>query len=136
LKFLSEYEFEIKNIKRKENQVVDAPNKRAHEMDVATINMYKINIKYKIIEATNSDQHYLQIKQTLQQGNLQQKFKDFELKEDEIIMHKGKVYVLNSNDLKNMVMREMKNVLYAGNQGYQKMIAVVRSQYFWPRMKK
>jgi hypothetical protein len=40
LKFLSEYDFEIKHIKGKENQVVDALNRRAHEMHIATINMY------------------------------------------------------------------------------------------------
>jgi hypothetical protein len=30
-------------------------------------------------------------------------------------MYKGKVYVLNSNELKNTVMREMHNVPYDGN---------------------
>jgi hypothetical protein len=43
-----------KHIKGKKNQVVDALNKIAHEVHVA---------------ATNSDQHYLKIKETLQQGN-------------------------------------------------------------------
>jgi hypothetical protein len=37
-------------------------------MHVATINMYMIDLKDRIIEATNSDQQYLQIKQTLQQA--------------------------------------------------------------------
>jgi hypothetical protein len=38
--------------------------------------------------------------------------------------------------MKNVEMREIHNVPYDGYLGYQKTIAVVRSQYFWPRMKK
>jgi hypothetical protein len=30
----------------------------------------------------------------------------------------------------------MHNVLYVGHPGYQKNIAVVKSQYYWPGMKK
>jgi hypothetical protein len=74
LEFFSEYDFEIKHIKGKENQVVDALSRRVHEMHIATISMYVTNLKDKIIVVTNSDQHYLELKETLQQGNLQQKF--------------------------------------------------------------
>jgi hypothetical protein len=35
-----------------------------------------------------------------------------------------------------LVLKEMHNVPYVGHPGYQKTIAVVRSQYFWPGMKK
>jgi hypothetical protein len=136
LEFLSEYDFEIKHIKGKENQVVDALNRRSHEMHIASLSMYMTNMKYKIIATTNLDQQYLRIKQTLQQGNFQQKFNFYELKEDEILMYKGKVYVLNSNELKNAVLREMHYVSYVGNPGYQKTIVALRSQYFWPGMKK
>jgi hypothetical protein len=51
-------------------------------------------------------------------------------------MYKGKVYVLNSSDLKNAFFKEMHNVPYVGHPGYQKRITVVRIQYFFPRMKK
>jgi hypothetical protein len=57
LEFLSEYDFEIKHIKGKENQVVDALSRRAHEVHIAAINMYMTDLKDKIIAATNSYQH-------------------------------------------------------------------------------
>ena len=38
--------------------------------------------------------------------------------------------------MKNAVLKEMHNVPYARHPGYHKEIAVVRSQYFWPGMKK
>lgn len=68
LKFLSEYDFEIKHTKGKENQVVNALSNRAHEVHIASINMYKTNLKDQIIVVENSDQQYLKIKETLQQG--------------------------------------------------------------------
>jgi hypothetical protein len=49
LEFLSEYDFEIKHIKGKENQVVDALNRRAHENHIATIIMYRTNLKIKLL---------------------------------------------------------------------------------------
>jgi hypothetical protein len=51
-------------------------------------------------------------------------------------MCKGKVYVLNYSELKNAVLKEMYNVPYVGKPRYNKIIAVVRSQYFWLKMKK
>jgi hypothetical protein len=50
---LSEYNFEIGHIKGKENQVVDALSRRAHEVHVATINMYMTALKDKIVAAIN-----------------------------------------------------------------------------------
>jgi hypothetical protein len=88
LEFLSEYDFVIKNIKGKKNQVVDALSRRAHEVHIVAISMYRTNLKDKIVSTTNSDQNYLKIKEALQQGNFHQKINYYELKEDGIIMYK------------------------------------------------
>jgi len=132
MKFQSEYDFKIKNIKGKENQVDDALDRRDHEVHIANISMYMTDLKDKIVAVANSNQNYLKIKEILQQSNFQQKFNSYELKEDGILMYKGKVYVSNSNELKNAVLKEMHNVPYVGNPGYQKTILAIRSQYFWP----
>jgi hypothetical protein len=84
--------------------MVDALNKRAHEMHVITISIYMTKLKDIIVEATNSDQHYLKIKETLQ-CNLQQEFKYYELQEDGILMYRGKVYASNYRELENTLMR-------------------------------
>jgi hypothetical protein len=41
LEFLSEYEFDIKHMKGKENNVANALNKRVHELHATTISMYQ-----------------------------------------------------------------------------------------------
>jgi hypothetical protein len=51
-------------------------------------------------------------------------------------MHKNRIYVPSSGELGNLVLKEMHDVPYAGHPGYQKTITTVRSQFFWPGMKK
>jgi hypothetical protein len=55
LGFLNEYDFDIKHTKGKENKVVDALNKRVHEMHARTISMYQSYLKDRILEDTKSD---------------------------------------------------------------------------------
>jgi hypothetical protein len=51
-------------------------------------------------------------------------------------MHKNRIYVPSSGELRNLVLKEMHDVPYVGHPGYQKMIIAVRIQFFWPGMKK
>jgi hypothetical protein len=76
LELLSEYDFDIKHIKGKENKVVDALNRRVHELHAITISMYQSDLKYKIIDAAKSDLQYKELVAKLQQGNLQQKIEE------------------------------------------------------------
>ena len=51
-------------------------------------------------------------------------------------MHKNRIYVPSSGELRNLVMKEMHDVPYVEHPGYQKTITTVRSQFFWSGMKK
>jgi hypothetical protein len=136
LEFLSEFDFDIKHIKGKENKVADALSKRVHEMHATTISMYQSYLKHRIMETAKSDLQYKDLVAKLQQGNLQHKIEEYKLDKDEIIMCMGKIYVPNSQELKNMILKETHNVPYAGHPGYQKTIATAKSKYYWPDMKK
>jgi hypothetical protein len=136
LEFLSEYDFDINHIKGKENKVVDALNRRVHELHATTIIMYKSDLKDRILEVAKSDLKYIEITTKLQQGILQQKNEDYKLGNDEILMYKRKIYVPNSQELKILILREMHNGPYVGHLGYQKTFAAVKCQYYWPGMKK
>jgi hypothetical protein len=136
LEFLSEYDFDMKHIKGKEKKVVDALSRRVHEFHTTTIIIYQSDLTDIIIEAAKSDLQYKELVAKLQQGILQQKIEEYKLDNDEIIMYRGRIYVPNSHELKILILREMHNVPYAGHLGYQKTIAVVKSQYYWPGMKK
>jgi hypothetical protein len=135
LEFLSEHDFDIKHIKGKENKVVDAINRRVHLMHATTVSMHQSDLKSIILDVVVTYQHYLQVKESLQQEDVQQKMKEYEMKGYGLLMHKNIIYVPSSGELRNLVLKEMHNVPYAGHPGYQKTIAVVRSQLFCPRMK-
>jgi hypothetical protein len=53
--FLSEYVFNIKHIKCKENKVVDEPRWGVHKMHPTTISMYRSNLKDKMLIVANSN---------------------------------------------------------------------------------
>jgi hypothetical protein len=72
----------------------------------------------------------------IHQGNLQQKNKDCKVGIDEILMYKNKIYVPNYLELKVLILREIHDVPYAWNPGYQKTITTIKRQYYWPSMKK
>jgi len=63
-------EFETKNIKCKENQVFDSLRGWVHEKHLIAISMYISNLKEKTLKGANYSQHYMQIKEALQQGNI------------------------------------------------------------------
>ena len=65
-----------------------------------------------------------------------QKMEIYKLEIDGILLYKNIIFVPNVQCLKQMILQEMHNVPYAGHPGYQKTVAVVKSHYFWPGMKK
>ena len=81
LEFLSECYFDIKHIKRKENKVGDALSRRVHLMHATTINMHQSDLKSIILDVVSTYQHYLYVKEILQQENVQQKSKNMRWRE-------------------------------------------------------
>jgi hypothetical protein len=65
LEFLSEYDFDIKHIKGKENKVVDALSRRVHLMHATTVSIHQSYWKSRILDGLVIDQHYLQVKENL-----------------------------------------------------------------------
>jgi hypothetical protein len=66
MEFLSEYELDINHIKRKENKVVNALSRRVHLLHATAVSMHQLDLKSIILDDLVTDQHYLQIKESLQ----------------------------------------------------------------------
>jgi hypothetical protein len=129
--FLCEYDFDIKHINGKENKVVDALCRRVQKLHATTISMYRTNIKRKISEVANADLQYRDLVENPQQGEMPQKVEDYKLEVDGTLLYKNKIYVPNVQDLKHVIFHEMHNVPYAKHPGYKKILAAVKSHYFW-----
>ena len=52
--------------KKNRKKVYDALRRRVHEMHATTIIIYKSHLKYIVLEAEKSDQHYVEIREKLQ----------------------------------------------------------------------
>jgi hypothetical protein len=65
LEFLSEYDFDIKHIKGKENKFVDALSRRVNIMHDTAVSMHQSDFKSGILDGLVTDQHYLQVKENL-----------------------------------------------------------------------
>jgi len=61
-------------------------------MHATTISMHNLDLKRKFLEALVKNQHHIQVKESLQQEKVQQKFKGYEMKEDGVLMHKNRIY--------------------------------------------
>jgi hypothetical protein len=85
--------------------VVDALSGRVHELHATSISMYQSYLKDKIIEVAKSNFQYKELVEKLQQGILQQKIKDYKIENDEILIYRGIIYVPNSQELKNLILR-------------------------------
>jgi hypothetical protein len=87
-------------------------------MHATAVSMHQSNLKRRILDGLVTDQHYIQVKENLQQGDVQQKIKEYEIKEDRLLMHKNGIYVPSLGGLRNLVLKEMHDVPYVGNPDY------------------
>jgi hypothetical protein len=136
LEFLCEYDFDIKHIKGKENKVVDALSRKVHELHATTISMYRTEIKDRILEAANVDLQYRGLVEKIQQCERPQTQGSYTLGTDGLLLYKNRVYVPNIREFKLEILKEMNSVVYDGHPGYHKIVAAVKSHYFWSGLKK
>ena len=50
-------------------------------------------------------------------------------------MYEDRFYVLDVGDIRKMVMKKTHDVPYVRHSVYEKTIAALRNQYYWPGMK-
>ena len=107
MEFFCEFDFEIKHIKGKENKVVDALNRKVHEMHVASLSIFQQDLRQHIMNHTAEDELYVQIKDKLEKQSLENKYELYKLEEDELLTYKNIIYIPNVSDLKRIVMNEI-----------------------------
>ena len=75
--FLWEFDFEVKHIKGRENQVVDALNRKVHEIHVASLSIFQSGLRQQNINHIVEDEMYVQIKDNLQQQSLEKRYEGY-----------------------------------------------------------
>jgi len=132
LDFLSEYEFEIKHIKGKENKVADALIKNAI---LGAISNYKTDLEENIKEKEGSDMNYQKLKDKVAGSEAKIAEFDYEITENGLLIYKNRLYIPNIPEIKLLILNELHKSPYSGHLGYQKRITMLRKYFFWPNMK-
>ena len=64
-----------------------------------------------------------------------QKEDGFTYEEDRIVYMKGRIYVLNSKKLKERILQENHNSVDIGHLEQQRMLELIKQNYWWPGLK-
>ena len=107
LEFLCEFDFKIKHIKGKENKVADALSRKVQEMHVASLSVCQSDLRQRIVNRTAGDELYELVTDKLQQRSLEKRYEGYKLEEDGLLTIKGRIYILNVEDLRRIVMDEI-----------------------------
>ena len=59
MEFLCEFDFEIKHIKGKENEMADELNRKVHEMHLASLSIFQSYLRQKIVNHVAEDEVYV-----------------------------------------------------------------------------
>jgi hypothetical protein len=133
---LSEFDFEIKDIKGKDNRVVDALSRSMKFIHLAVVSAIESDIKERVKNAQETDSFFKSVTSYLKQDPTRLKYEDYHMFNDGLITYKGRLYTLNCDDLKRFIMDELHKIPYTGHPGYQKIITNTRRLFYWPRLKK
>jgi len=135
LDFLSDYDFEIKHIKGKENKVDDALSRSINLNVLAAVSSYKTNLEDQIQENMVFDKTYQNLKDNVSENASEMEKSEYGLNEKGLIMYKNRLYVPNIAEIKLLILNEMHQSPYSRHPGYQKMITMLRKNFFWQNMK-
>jgi hypothetical protein len=132
---LSEFDFEIKHIKGKENRVVDALSISMKVVLLVDVRASETGIKERFKSAQETYAFFKTATSYLKQEPTGLKYEGYQMLNDGLLTYKGKLYIHNCDDLKMFIMDELHKIPYTGHPGYQKMIMTTRKLFYWPGLK-
>jgi hypothetical protein len=135
LAFLSEFDFEVRHIKGKENKIADALSRKVHGLFEVNISRPKSDLEQKIRTAGISNENYAKMMEELQNSTIDSDKPYLSIDKKGLLLFKNKLYILDLVELKLIVLDEVHKKLYSGHPGYQKTITTFRKIFYWPNMK-
>jgi hypothetical protein len=124
--FLSEFDFEIKHIKGKENKVVDALRRSMKTIHLTVVSNCKMNVKERVRNAQETNTFFHTMTLYLEQEPTRIKYEGYQMIDGGLLTYKNRLYIPDCDDLKMFIMDELHKRPYTGHPGYQKMITATR----------
>jgi hypothetical protein len=133
---LSEFDFEIKHIKGKENRVADALSRSMKTIHLVAVSTCETDVKNRVRNEQETDSFVQNVTLCLQQEPAGVKYEGYQITEGGLLTYRDRLYIPNCDDLKRFIMDELHKRPYTGHPGYQKMITATQKQFYWPGLKK
>ncbi|KAL0283024.1 UNVERIFIED_CONTAM: Transposon Tf2-12 polyprotein [Sesamum radiatum] len=135
-KLLSEFHFVLEYRAGSSNHVADALSRRADLASLGSVAAFgssavATSIRHRARELLHRDSTAQGLVHLVEKGKARQ----FWL-EDALLMTKGnRLYVPKGGDLRNLLISECYDTLWAGHQGEERTYALVHRAYYWPQMR-
>jgi hypothetical protein len=133
---LSEFDFEIKHIKGKENKVVDALSRSMKTIHLAAVSTCETNVRERVKNAQETNTFFQTVTSYLEQEPTGIKYEGYQMIDGGLLTYRNRLYIPDCDDLKRFIMDELHKRPYTSHPGYQKMITATRKQFYWPGLKK
>ena len=127
--FFSEFDFEVRHIKGKENKVADALSQRTHGISEVILSQPKSDLLDKVKTTSTQDADYTKLVIELQNNEINLNGTAFKVDQKGLICFKDSLYVPKSLEIKLFILNEIHKPPFAGHPGYQKMITALRKQF-------
>jgi uncharacterized membrane protein len=132
---LSEFDFEVRNIKGKENKVADALSRRIHGLFEINISRGESDLQQRIRMIGVNDENYTKMMAELQNSVTNSDELDISIDKEGLLRFKNRLYVPDSAELKLTILDEVHKKPYSGHPSYHKTITTLRKLFYWPNMK-
>ena len=104
---LSEFDFEVKHIKGKENRVADTLSRRVHKVYEITMSQPESDLKRRIKTTTIHDAEHGNLLNKLMKDEVNMNGKEFKVDQRELIWFKWRIYMPNIAYLKLFLLNEL-----------------------------
>ena len=128
---LSEFDFEIKHVKGKENKVVNALSRSMKTIHLEAVSTCETNVKERVRNAQETYKFFQTVTSYLEQEPTGIKYEGYQMIDGGILTYKNRLYIPDCDDLKRFIMDELHKRPYTSHPGYQKMITTTRKQFYW-----
>jgi hypothetical protein len=109
--------------------------RHANMIYTVTRSNYETDLEEKVKMAAEKDKEYQSIKSKLTENQAETEKSDLRLSKNGLLMYKNRLYIPEVEEIKLLILNELHKNPYSGHPGYQKIITMLRKEFYWPNMK-